>query len=252
MELILIISLSILPALFYCSILFINLPFKSFNLKIALNYLFFGTLSVALLLTFFDLYPRWGVLAESYVNPIIDKTLHLHIKYFIQVGFIEEFFKLLAFVLIYYYRKLNFNDTDDDAPIAIMVYMGMVSLGFASVENIFHASRSDLPFVTLGWRSISAVIAHLFFGLYMGYFIAKAKMINLRPKSLFGWFVEKYPRIKFTFFIICGLIISSILHGIYNLEIVLNDPNGISSIYILFVALTIGIVSCFKNLSIKK
>jgi RsiW-degrading membrane proteinase PrsW (M82 family) len=212
--------------------------------------LLFGTLSVGPLFTFFDLFLQWGILAASYVNPVLDETLHLHIKYFIQVGFIEEFFKLLAFILIYYYLKFNFK-IKGESPIALMVYMGMVSLGFASVENIFHAIRSESPFVTLGWRSISAVVAHLFFGLYMGYFIAKAKIVNIRPKSLFGWFVERFPRVKFTFFIVCGLIISSILHGIYNLEIVLNDPNGISGIYILFVALTVGIVTCFRNLSIK-
>lgn len=208
----------------------------------------FGTLSVAVLLGFFELVPSWNVMSDILYNRVFMRMSNLHMKYFVEVGFIEELAKLGAFCLIEFGRRKLFKNTDD-SPLATMVYVGMVSLGFAGVENILYAMSAQSASSTIMWRSMTAVIGHLVFGLYMGYFIAKSRVLGmLENKSPIDSILTRYPRIRTFLFGLFGLIAASILHGIYDLHLTLNGMNAISGVYIFLVTSLIGVFWCFKDI----
>lgn len=246
-QLLYIIPLSIIPALVYCVLLYFNLPYKTVNLKVALWHILLGTLSIGIILTFFQMFPWWTDMAKNIANPIFERSLYLHIKFYLEVGVLEETCKLVTFLLIAKYRHDNKKDVRDTA-IGTIVYVGMVSLGFAVIENIMYAIGSRAPITVLGWRSFTAVVAHLLFGLYMGYFIVRSRMINYRPKSMFTALINRFPRGKKVFFTLFGLFVASMIHGLYDLQLVANSPNGLSGAYILFAALMVGLIICYRDI----
>lgn len=249
-QLLYIIPLAIVPALLYCLLLFINLPFKTVNLKVSLWHMLAGVMSVVLLFTFFKLFPSWNHMGNNLANPVLERVLNLHITYFVQVGFIEELSKLAAFLLFFNYRRNNKKHLNDK-PIGTIVYIAMISLGFAVIENIMYAMHATSPLSSLIWRSFTAMLAHLLFGLYMGYFIVRGRLQNNAPRSYIAAMFWRFPKIKRVLYAGVGLFVASMIHGLYDLQLVLNSPNGLSGAYILFAALTVGIVLCFKDI-IKK
>lgn len=112
---------------------------------------------------------------------------------FISAALFEEFFKW--FILFYtVYKHAEFNDPYDG-----IVYGVSVSLGFATMENVFFllAYGVDLAFI----RALLPVSSHALFGVIMGYYLGKAK------------FGEKRQQRKLLFF---SLLIPWVLHGIYD------------------------------------
>jgi RsiW-degrading membrane proteinase PrsW (M82 family) len=111
-----------------------------------------------------------------------DSTIMTLIYAFIVVGFTEEFCKF--FVLRFYaYRKPEFNEPFDG-----ITYSVMVSMGFATLENIFYVFQFGMG--NAFWRMLTAVPAHASFGIVMGYYAGLAKF-SLNPKALLfrGWFL---------------------------------------------------------------
>jgi len=86
---------------------------------------------------------------------------------FFIVALIEEFSKFIFVRFILYFNR-NFNEPFDG-----IVYAVMVSMGFATVENVLYVFHYGLPTGVL--RMFTAVPAHATFGVLMGYFIGKAK-----------------------------------------------------------------------------
>src|SRR5690606_29054899 len=119
----------------------------------------------------------------------------------VQVAAMEEFSKLVIFLIIEKYRRKSGNVKDH--PLATMFYMTMVSLGFAVIENIHYGSMYGEGI--LYWRAITAVIAHMVFGLFMGYWIAMGRMgTRFYDRSLFDIVVNKRKRLRNTIYIIIG------------------------------------------------
>lgn len=246
-KLLFIIPLSILPALIYCFSIYINLPYKTINLKTAITYLCLGTLSIGVVFTFTKIFPGWNYIGEWVVNPLIDRNLYLHVEYYLEVGLLEEVSKLIVYLMIVNYRAVNFSESSETL-IGTVIYVSMVSLGFAIIENIMYSVNSETPIMILAWRSFTAMLAHLFFGLYMGYFIARGKVINKRPKTLYSAVLGKFPKFKRVIFNMTGLLVATMIHGLYNLQLISNEPGGLSGVYILFGVLVIGLVICFKDI----
>jgi RsiW-degrading membrane proteinase PrsW (M82 family) len=104
----------------------------------------------------------------EYIIPI-DKTsiseqaLHA----FLLVALIEEFSKFV-FVRWVLYKNPNFNEPYDG-----IVYAVMVSMGFATLENIMYVFEEGIG--TGIFRMFTAVPAHATFAILMGYFLGKAK-----------------------------------------------------------------------------
>ncbi len=91
---------------------------------------------------------------------------------FFLVALVEESSKFL-FVRFVLYPNKNFNEPFDG-----IVYALMVSMGFATLENVLYTFQYG---VTTGiLRMFTAVPAHATFGVLMGYFLGKAKFTHQR------------------------------------------------------------------------
>jgi RsiW-degrading membrane proteinase PrsW (M82 family) len=108
------------------------------------------------------------------------------------VAFSEEFSKF--FMLRYYaYRQKAF-----DEPLDGIIYGVMISMGFASLENIMYVMQYG--YSTALARMFLAVPAHACFGVMMGYYTGLAKFDPERSTSL----MRK------------GLIMAIFFHGCYD------------------------------------
>lgn len=113
---------------------------------------------------------------------------------FIVTAFPEEFFKwFIVFFLAYFHY--NFNLQYDG-----IVYAVAVSLGFATVENIFYLSIYGVEHAL--FRALLPVSSHALFGVIMGYYLGKAKFTS-----------DFKLRTRYLFF---SIFIPVSLHGTYN------------------------------------
>ncbi len=111
---------------------------------------------------------------------------------FVSVATSEEFVKF-ACVMMFAYPWKYFNEPMDG-----IVYSVMVSMGFATFENILYADRYGIETVIL--RAFTAVPAHAAFGIIMGYHIGIAKF------KLRGRFMH----------LLLGLLGAIFFHGTYD------------------------------------
>lgn len=113
------------------------------------------------------------------------------------VGLIEELSKLLAFMFIVW-KNPNFDHRYDG-----IVYGVAVSLGFAGLENILYVFNFGTQ-VSIG-RAIFAIPGHATFGVFMGYYLSRAKHCEIKG----NWFG------KF-FFLIFAIVMPTVIHGVYD------------------------------------
>jgi RsiW-degrading membrane proteinase PrsW (M82 family) len=132
-----------------------------------------------------------------------DNVFDQFINAFFGVALIEEFSKFI-FIRFILYRNKNFNEPFDG-----IVYALMVSMGFATLENVLYTF--NYGFETGVLRMFTAVPAHATFGILMGYFLGKAKfdhknegllaLLALSIATLFHgaydyfWFISYIPGI---------------------------------------------------------
>lgn len=130
-------------------------------------------------------------------------VIHQFFNAFFKVALIEEFSKFI-FVRFILYNNKNFNEPFDG-----IVYAVMVSMGFATVENVVYIFQYG--FTTGVLRMFTAVPAHATFAVLMGFFLGKAKfthrkglyysLIALLAPTLFHgsydyfWFISFVPGI---------------------------------------------------------
>ena len=86
---------------------------------------------------------------------------------FVGVALVEELLKGLAF-FVYPFRSRNL-----DEPFDGVVYMVIVSMGFAAVENMNYVLTYGIETGLL--RGLTAVPAHVTFGIISGYYFGRAK-----------------------------------------------------------------------------
>ena len=108
------------------------------------------------------------------------------------VGLSEELCKMVV-VYYYAYRSKEFNEPFDG-----IVYSVMVSMGFATFENILYVAEGGLTTAML--RMFTAVPAHATFAVIMGYFLGKAKF-------------DKENSMKFKLYALLGAVL---FHGAYD------------------------------------
>jgi protease PrsW len=137
-----------------------------------------------------------------------------------KVALVEEFSKFI-FVRFILFNNKNFNEPFDG-----IVYAVMVSMGFATLENILYVFNSG--FTTGVIRMFTAVPAHATFGALMGYFLGKAKFSHGR---------------KF-YFSLLALVTATAFHGSYDYFLFLGEVQGIwAGVWIgALVALITGFV----------
>ena len=137
---------------------------------------------------------------------------------FFGVALAEEVCKFF-FLKEFIYEDPNFNDPFDG-----IVYGGLVGCGFATMENIMYVA--SFGYETGILRMLTAVPAHAFDGIILGYFMGKAKF------SLNPW---KHLTL--------GLVTVILLHGTYD-SIAMSHFSW--SIYPLFGIVILGIYLAMK------
>lgn len=114
------------------------------------------------------------------------------VEAFFKVALVEEFSKFI-FVRFILFNNKNFNEPFDG-----IVYAVMVSMGFATLENVIYVF--NYGFATGILRMFTAVPAHATFGVLMGYFLGKAKFSHNK---------------KFMYSVM-GLFTATLFHGAYD------------------------------------
>jgi protease PrsW len=171
-----------------------------------------------------------------------DDVISQFVNAFFKVALIEEFSKFL-FVRFILYRNKNFNEPFDG-----IVYAVMVSMGFATLENILYVYQYGV--VTGITRMFTAVPAHAVFGIMMGYYLGRAKFT---------------ASLQFSFSLL-ALLTATLFHGAYDYFLFIGEIKGVyTGIWVgSIVALAIGFIlsrkairihqssSPFRNLAQKK
>ena len=157
---------------------------------------------------------------------------------FLGGALIEEIVKALA-------AKIGtFHSKELDEPIDLILYMIISALGFAALENIlvlsnFHpVLNASKAFQLMFWRFISATFLHALvsgiWGCFMVFGALKSKM--------------RY------FYFVAGLLIASLLHGLYNFAIMnltglprFLVPASLLLISAIFVSLSIKRIKKYKS-----
>lgn len=142
---------------------------------------------------------------------------------FLIVALVEEFSKFI-FVRGLLYRNPNFNEPFDG-----IVYAVMVSMGFATFENLLYVYSGGLT--TALTRMFTAVPAHASFAVLMGYYLGKAKFEH--RGHAFAWY---------------ALGAATLFHGAYDYFLFIHFVPGIWMGAI--VSLGVGLVLSRKAIKI--
>ena len=137
------------------------------------------------------------------------------------------FYMLLGVALIeegvkfFFLKKYLFDHKEFNEPLDGIVYAVMISLGFATVENLFYVFNyaGDQETRVAIIRMFSAIPLHAACGVIMGYFVGLAKFKGESNNYLFK-----------------GLLAAVVIHGLYNYFIFLGDASSLSFVC-LFVAI---------------
>jgi RsiW-degrading membrane proteinase PrsW (M82 family) len=100
---------------------------------------------------------------------------------------VEEFFKWFVLYHIIY------NHTEFDEPYDGIVYAVAVSLGFATLENVLYAFLQPSTIGTLFVRALLPVSGHALFGVFMGYYLGKAKFSVGKNVRNYLWLALLFP-----------------------------------------------------------
>jgi len=181
------IALAIAPGLAICIFIFTR---DIYNREPALNLFmsfFFGVLSII---------PAFFI--ETYLDrQMADTATGIAIKSFFAIALVEESCKFFA-LRYYAYRQKSF-----DEPFDGIVYSVMVSMGFATLENILYvygSAQHGQGYQVAFMRMFLSVPAHASFGVLMGYYAGRAKFELIKEKR----------------FLLLGLFWAVLFHGIFD------------------------------------
>ena len=167
--------------------------------------------------------------------------LYQWVKNTIGIALVEEGFKFLALYLVTSKNK-NFNSLFDG-----VIYSVFVSLGFAGFENILYCFQ-------YGWgtaisRMVTAVPAHTFFGILMGFcytiwhVLEKAKEREIQFAEA-GMIKRNNEYFSGKGMLVLALVIPTLIHGFYDFCCSIGEAWA----NILFYLLMIGLYKfCFSN-----
>ena len=138
---------------------------------------------------------------------------NLFLYVFIGIALVEEGVKY------FFLKKYLFNKPDFNEPMDGIVYAVMISLGFATVENIFYVFNHPGQEIQVAvMRMFTAIPLHAVCGIILGYFVGLAKFSDNSKPLLYK-----------------GLFLATLVHGLYNYFIFLGE-GFIFSIIALVVA----------------
>lgn len=127
------------------------------------------------------------------------------------IGPIEEFAKLLPFLLV----VVRFRHFDE--PIDGIVYASFIALGYAAAENVYYLQF--LTPVEAVARGFAGPVVHILFASIWGHWIGIAKL-------------EKRPLLPAAF---AGFLLAAAAHGIYDFIVLLEPVNALPVAALLMV-----------------
>jgi RsiW-degrading membrane proteinase PrsW (M82 family) len=189
----LLLALAIAPGLAICVYIFLRDQFNREPRKRLIICFFLGILSALiaaiaepLLIGHFQLDPAESILSAFLIA-------------FVMVALVEEWSK---YIMVRFYA---FGKPEFDEPFDGIVYSVMVSMGFATVENIAYVMQYG--YGTAIMRMFLSVPAHACFAIIMGYYMGKAKFAGRRRRLV----------------LMAGLFWAVFWHGSYDLFLFLRE-----------------------------
>lgn len=175
-----VISAAVAPAIALLSFFYLKDKYETEPLSLVVKVYIFGVLLVFPIMVI-----QFGFKEEMNVTPFVDA--------FFVSGTLEEFFK---WFLVFYgaYLHEEFNEPYDG-----IVYATALSLGFASLENIFYLYTFGIEEALV--RALLPVSGHALFGVIMGFYLGKGKFSSGRKKIIY---------------LSLSLFLPVILHGTFN------------------------------------
>lgn len=168
-----------------------------------------GFLSVVLTLLLSSL------LGVNHIRVRSDHIIEVALYSFFAIAFIEEFCKWIC-AHLFLRKNKNFNYLFDG-----ILYVTLVSLGFATIENILYTLQGGLTTVIV--RAITTVPAHAFFGIASGYYYSLSKKEK----------VENHSK-KSTQYFVISFLLPFLLHGFYDFCL-LTENMILFTIYLIFI-----------------
>ena len=139
------------------------------------------------------------------------------LRVFFSIGLVEEFSK---WIILYH---ISYDHYEFDQVFDMIVYSAFVALGFACIENIFYVYEHGAG---VGFaRAFSAVPAHFFFGIFMGYYLSMAKLSSVKG--------DYSLELKYKVF---SILVPALLHSIYD-SCLFMDPIFYVSVFDKYVGL---------------
>ena len=171
------------------------------------------------------------------------------LKYILVVALCEELGKLLVL------KKITEKNREFNSLFDGIVYAVFVSLGFAALENVLYVVKGAISggmgaglYVAL-IRTVSAVPAHMFFAILMGYNYSlshiydKAAAIEAECANL-GYIARPGSPLSENSYMRNAILIPVIIHGLYDIFATL--PGWISTV--CWLILVVGMyIFCFKK-----
>jgi protease PrsW len=175
-----VISAAVAPAIALLSFFYLKDKYETEPLSLVVKVYIFGVL-----LVFPVMVLQFGFKEEMNVPLFVDA--------FLVSGTLEEFLK---WFLVFYgaYLHEEFNEPYDG-----IVYATSLSLGFASLENIFYLYTFGIEEALI--RALLPVSGHALFGVIMGFYLGKGKFSTGKKKIIY---------------LSLSLVIPILLHGIFN------------------------------------
>lgn len=133
------------------------------------------------------------------------------------VAFSEELVKFVCIMLFAYPWKAF------DEPLDGIVYSVMVSMGFATIENLIYSDLYGMETVLL--RAVTAVPAHAAFAIFMGYHIGLAKFSDSNQYKFWHLFL--------------GFAGAVVIHGAYDFFLLQNNIPALSILAIVILAISV-------------
>lgn len=206
-------ALAVAPGIAICFYIFFRDQYNPEPRKHLLMSFFLGVVSAlpALLIQYL-LLPVEDILLPVNIFSIL-------IKAFVIVAFSEE---LCKYIMLRYYA---YRQPEFDEPFDGIVYGVIVSMGFATIENIAYVMQSG--YATAIVRMFISVPAHACFGILMGYNVGKARF---HPGHPFPYLMK-------------GLLLAIFFHGSFDFFLFLKDSSYIkehvSDIFLLACSLVL-------------
>lgn len=171
-----------------------------------------------------------AVFLEKIISPLFPTEAQMNfiqmiLYVFIAIAFVEE---LCKWFFVY---MISYNNNEFDSLYDMIVYSSFVALGFACFENILYVSSSGI--LTGVVRAISAVPGHVCDGIFMGSYLALAKLNDEKGNYILS---KKYK--------ILSIVVPIIAHGIYDFCVFWDNPLFLL-IFVVFVI--IMFVTCFRK-----